>query len=142
MTINTTTAGASIRYTTDGSTPSATVGTAYTGPVSVTRSMTLKVIAYKTGMTDSTVTSASYLITTGGSNGAVFVKTDTSTHGTWKGVYGTQGYNVIDDTVSYPGYVTVTPSGPAELYVGQIDQRSDRVAEGVLCYRQDRGDLV
>ncbi|HYW41362.1 MAG TPA: S8 family serine peptidase [Bryobacteraceae bacterium] len=42
-----------------------------------------------------------------------YVKTDTTTAGTWKGVYGTDGFNVINDTVSYPSYVTVTPSGNA-----------------------------
>ncbi len=46
----------------------------------------------------------------GVNNSAVFVKTDTAAQGTWKGVYGANGYNVIDDTVSYPAYVTVTPA--------------------------------
>ena len=84
--INSATAGAFIRYTTDGSTPSSTVGTVYLGSVAVSSSLTLKAIAYKTGMTDSLVTSASYVITGGGSNTAAFVKTDTATQGTWKGV--------------------------------------------------------
>ena len=110
VTISTTTAGASIRYTTDGSTPSETVGTVYSGPVSVSSSLTLKAIAYKAGMTDSSISSASYVITAIGSNSAAFVKTDTATQGSWKGVYGSQGYNVVDDTVSYPAYVTVTPA--------------------------------
>ncbi len=108
--INSATAGAFIRYTTDGSTPSSTVGTVYLGAVAVSSSLTLKAIAYKTGMVDSLVTSASYVITGGGSNTAAFVKTDTATQGTWKGAYGADGYNVIDDTVSYPAYVTVTPA--------------------------------
>ncbi|MCU1337781.1 MAG: hypothetical protein JWO19_3362 [Bryobacterales bacterium] len=111
VTVSTTTSGASIRYTTDGTTPSSTVGTVYVGPVSVSSSLTLKAIGYKAGMTDSTVTSASYVISAGGSNTAVFVKTDTVTQGTWKGVYGVHGYNVIEDTLSYPSYVTVTPVG-------------------------------
>ena len=110
VTISTTTAGASIRYTTDGSTPSSTVGTVYVNPVSVSSNLTLKAIAYKTGMTNSAVASATYVISVGGSNAAVFVNADTATQGTWKGVYGANGYNVIDDTVSYPGYVTVTPA--------------------------------
>jgi hypothetical protein len=42
---------------------------------------------------------------------ATFVKTDNATVGTWKGTYGADGYNVINDTVNYPTYVTVTPSG-------------------------------
>ena len=111
VTISTTTAGASIRYTTDGSTPTSSVGTVYVSPVSVSSSLTLKAIAYKSGMTDSTVATASYTIGGGGGgNTAVFVKTDTATQGSWKGVYGANGYNVIGDTVSYPGYVNVTPA--------------------------------
>jgi len=66
VTISTTTSGASIRYTTDGSTPSSTLGTLYAGPVSVSSSLTLKAIAYKSGMTDSTVASAAYTINSGG----------------------------------------------------------------------------
>ncbi len=42
---------------------------------------------------------------------ATFLKTDTVSQGTWKGVYGADGYNVIGDTTAYPSYVTVTPSG-------------------------------
>ncbi|MDX2111304.1 MAG: putative Ig domain-containing protein [Verrucomicrobiota bacterium] len=47
-------AGASIRYTTDGSTPTSTTGTLYTAPVSVSVSQTIKAIAYKpkTGSSD------------------------------------------------------------------------------------------
>jgi subtilisin family serine protease len=41
---------------------------------------------------------------------ASFVKTDLTTAGSWKGVYGADGFNVINDTVKYPSYVTVTPS--------------------------------
>ena len=44
---------------------------------------------------------------------ASFVKTDTTTQGTWKGSYGAEGYNVINDSVSYPAYVNVTPAGNA-----------------------------
>jgi len=44
---------------------------------------------------------------------ATFVKTDTTTKGTWKGVYGIDGYNVIGDTSGpnpvYPAYAAVTP---------------------------------
>ncbi len=66
VTISTTTSGASIRYTTDGSTPTSSVGTLYSSPVSVSSSLTLKAIAYKAGMTDSLVASAAYTISGGG----------------------------------------------------------------------------
>jgi len=62
VTISTTTGGASIRYTTDGTTPTSTVGTVYSSPVSITATCTLKAIAYKSGMADSTVTSGVYTI--------------------------------------------------------------------------------
>jgi hypothetical protein len=55
-----------------------------------------------------TVTSGNNGIT---GNTASFVTMDQATQGSWKRVYGTSGYNVIDDTVSYPAYVTVTPTG-------------------------------
>src|ERR1019366_2458453 len=42
---------------------------------------------------------------------ATFVGTDISTAGTWKGVYGADGFNVIGNSASVPAYVTVTPSG-------------------------------
>jgi hypothetical protein len=62
VTISTATAGASIRYTTNGSTPSATAGTLYTVPVSIASSLTLKAIAYKTGIGNSAVISGAYTI--------------------------------------------------------------------------------
>ena len=89
VTISTTTGGASIRYTTNGSTPSETAGTLYSGPVAVTSTTTIKAIAYEAGMTDSAVVSAAYTINiASGSNSAQFVKTDLTTQGSWSGVYG------------------------------------------------------
>jgi alpha-glucosidase (family GH31 glycosyl hydrolase) len=69
VTISTTTAGASIRYTTNGSTPTSTTGTLYTGPVSISSTTTLQAIAYATGMSDSSVTSATYSFGTVTPNG-------------------------------------------------------------------------
>jgi len=62
--INDSTSGASIRYTTDGSTPSETAGTLYTGSISISITTTLKAMAFKSGMTDSTVTTGIYTIST------------------------------------------------------------------------------
>jgi subtilisin family serine protease len=45
------------------------------------------------------------------SGSALFVRTDTTTQGSWQGVYGTQGYNIINNASSYPSYATVTTSG-------------------------------
>ena len=62
VTISTGTTGASIRYTTNGTAPSETVGTLYSGSVTVSSSETLMAIAYETGLHDSAVASATYTI--------------------------------------------------------------------------------
>lgn len=55
------TEGATIRYTTDGTDPAVDVGTVFDGtPIHVTSTTTIKAIAYAAGMTDSTVTQATY----------------------------------------------------------------------------------
>jgi hypothetical protein len=62
VSITSATSGALFRYTTDGSTPTETVGTAYSGPVNISATATLKAIAYKSGSNDSAVTSSVYTI--------------------------------------------------------------------------------
>jgi hypothetical protein len=71
VTITTSTSGATIRYTTDGSTPTETNGTVYSSPVTISATTTLKAIAYASGYTDSSVSSATYTISTGG-GGSLF----------------------------------------------------------------------
>jgi hypothetical protein len=58
------TAGASIRYTTDGSTPTSTTGILGSSVVVAAPGATIRAIAYKAGMTDSTVASSTYTIGT------------------------------------------------------------------------------
>ncbi|GAA4254321.1 hypothetical protein GCM10022255_058580 [Dactylosporangium darangshiense] len=85
--ISTSTAGATIRYTTDGSTPTA-ASAQYTGPITLTADTTLKAIAVKSGLTDSAVATGAYTITpvcTGGCGGpGTFPITfQNNTRGTW-----------------------------------------------------------
>ncbi|QKV77716.1 chitobiase/beta-hexosaminidase C-terminal domain-containing protein [Amycolatopsis sp. Hca4] len=63
VTISSATSGATIRYTTDGSTPTAS-STLYSGPISVPNSRTVNAIALKSGSTTSPVSSATYTIGT------------------------------------------------------------------------------
>ena len=63
VSISTTTSGATIRYTTNGTTPSETAGAVYTGPITLTNSTTIKAIAYESGMADSEIATATYAIT-------------------------------------------------------------------------------
>lgn len=62
VTISCETADATIRYTTDGTDPSKTVGIVYSSAISVSSTTTIKAIAYKDGMTDSSIATATYTI--------------------------------------------------------------------------------
>lgn len=62
VTMSTATPGATIYYTTDGSTPSDTNGLTYTAPLAVSATTTVKAIAYATGYTPSSVTTEAYML--------------------------------------------------------------------------------
>ncbi len=62
VTISCTTSGASIYYTTDGSTPSSTNGTLYSGSFSVSATTTVKAIAVASGYTNSSVASKTFTL--------------------------------------------------------------------------------
>ncbi len=64
VTISDTTSGATIYYTTNGTTPT-TSSTQYTAPITVSSTQTVQAIAVATGFTQSAVGSAAYTITTG-----------------------------------------------------------------------------
>ena len=61
VTISDATSGATIRYTTDGTTPT-TSSPIYTGPIAVSQTTTIQAIATLSGMTNSNVASATYTI--------------------------------------------------------------------------------
>lgn len=63
VTITCATDGATIRYTTDGTNPSSSIGTVYSGAFTVSCSATVKAIAYKATMDDSEIASQAYTIT-------------------------------------------------------------------------------
>ena len=75
----------------------------YTAPASGTGSASVRAT--------SDATSASATVTVVAAGTATFVKEDTTTQGTWRGVYGAQGYEVINNAASLPSYATITPSG-------------------------------
>jgi len=128
--INTGTPGATIRYTTDGSTPSETNGTIYSGPVSISNTAsptTLQAIAFQSGMIDSVVTSGVYTITTGGGSPISFeaenltytpsgatasVQSDANmSGGKWVALFGNSVGDHIDFTI---------PAIPAATYTLQM----------------------
>ncbi|GHF65731.1 hypothetical protein FHX82_006076 [Amycolatopsis bartoniae] len=61
VTLSTGTSGAQIRYTVDGSTPTAS-SSLYSGPLTVSKTTTVKAIATKSGLANSAVASATYTI--------------------------------------------------------------------------------
>ncbi len=61
VTLSTTTAGATIYYTLDGSPPT-TLSTAYSGPITINTSLTIKAIAVRTGMTNSVTAEFAYTV--------------------------------------------------------------------------------
>lgn len=60
VSLTSSTAGATIRYTTDGSDPSPTVGTIYASPIAISASTTIRAIAYADGYDPSIVVEAVY----------------------------------------------------------------------------------
>ena len=81
VTLSTSTSSAVIRYTTDGTTPTAN-STQYTGPITVSKTTTIKAIAVRTGYNNSDVATFTYTIndkiasvTANPSNGTVSVNT-------------------------------------------------------------------
>ena len=61
VTLTCETSGATIKYTTDGSTPTVASAT-YTGAINIAATTTLKAIATKSGMNDSAIATAAYVI--------------------------------------------------------------------------------
>jgi len=61
VSINCSTSGAEIHYTTDGSDPTIN-SIMYSGPISINTTATLKAVAYKTGLTPSSITTATYTL--------------------------------------------------------------------------------
>jgi len=101
--ISCSTSGATIRYTTDGSTPTSSSGTIYSSSISVSSTKTIKAIAYKSGYANSSVASATYTISSGSSETGICFWTSKGDGGTLT-VYVN---NSVVGTLAY--YFTSTP---------------------------------
>jgi hypothetical protein len=78
VSLSTTTPGASIRYTTDGSMPSETIGTLWIpgNPIPVSTTTTITAIAYESGYRDSPVSTAVYTINPSAGQTPVFMQSN------------------------------------------------------------------
>jgi hypothetical protein len=119
VTISDSTSGATIHYTTDGSTPTAS-STTYTAPITVSVSETVMAIAIKTGYTNSAVGSAVYTINltvatptlspgTGSYSSAQTVTISDSTSGATIH-YTTDGSTPTASSTTYSSPITVSTS--------------------------------
>ena len=106
LTITTATPDAIIRYTTNGSWPSETVGTIYSAPIPIIRSQPVKAIAYKAGHLSTDVDTHTYLFVNdvvGQTNANV--RTINGLPNTWSGTaayYGLDGNSTIVNPVTHP----------------------------------------
>jgi Chitobiase/beta-hexosaminidase C-terminal domain len=117
VTIKSTTAGATIYYTTNGTTPT-TASTKYTGPVAISSTTTLKAIATAPGLTNSAVASGLYTIQSGTTTVA------TPTFSPAPGQYPSAFYlSMSTRTVGATIYYTMNGTTPTTLspkYVGAL----------------------
>jgi hypothetical protein len=130
ITIATSTSGASIRFTTDGSTPSPTTGTLYAGPVPLGATTTLKAIAYKSGIPDSSVSTANFTFYPPGT----VVATAGSSF---------QSTAFVSQTGGFSATFTATPSAsPTDGVVGLSAAAAATYADLVVIVRFNNAGLI
>jgi len=147
VTIACATGTATIRYTTDGSDPDGT-STAYTGPIELTETTTVKARGFKAGMTDSAVASATF---------TVVVATPTfspegGTYGDWVDVtiacatagatirYTTDGSDPDGTSTTYTAPIQLTETTTIKAIASKSPLPSSAVAEAT--YAIKRAKLV
>ena len=114
VTIGTSTPGATIRYTTNGTDPTAT-STAYTGPISVSATTTVLARAFAAGMNPSTVIAATYTI-----NRTASAPVFSPSSGTYRGpIRVTFGTSTPGATIRYTTNGT-DPTAASTAYTGPI----------------------
>ncbi len=126
VTITSATSGASIRYTTDGSAPTETNGTLYSSAVTISSTTTLKAIAYKSGFTDSTVTTGVYTITLPPPSAPVF----SPVAGTYTSA---QTVTITSSGATSVYYTTngTTPTTASTLYSGAVSIAASETLEAI-----------
>ena len=139
VTISDATSGATIYYTTNGTTPG-TSSTEYTGPITVSSTETLEAIAVATGYTDSTVASAVYTISL--SLPLVATPTFSPAAGTYTSA---QSVTISDATSGATIYYTTngtTPTTSSTKYIGPITVSSTETLEAIAVAAGDTNSAV
>ena len=126
VTLQDATSGASIYYTTDGTTPTAS-STVYSGAINVSASETVKALAVAGGWTNSAVASATYTIQQ--------VPTATPGFSPAAGTYtATQAVTISDTTSGAKIYYTTngsTPTTSSTVYTGPISVSASETLEAI-----------
>ena len=138
LTISDSTSGATIYYTTNGTTPSSS-STKYTAAISVSTSETIEAIAELSGDTNSAVVSAAYTITV-----------PTPTFSLAAGTYtSSQSVDISDATSGTTCYYTLTagtagttPTTSSTKYTGAISVTATSVLETLCTYSGDTNSAV
>ena len=126
VTINDATSGATIYYTTDGTTPT-TSSAVYSSPITVSATETLSAIAVETGYANSAVASALYTI----SAGALPTPTFSPAAGTYTS---SQTVSISDATAGATIYYTTNGTAPttsSAVYSGQITVSAKETLEAI-----------
>jgi hypothetical protein len=126
VTITDATAGTTIYYTTNGTTPT-TASTVYSGAVPVSANETLEAIAVETGYTNSPVSTAAYVIN--------LVTLPAPTFSVAAGTYGsTQSVTISDATAGTTIYYTTngtTPTTASTVYSGAVSVSATETLEAI-----------
>jgi hypothetical protein len=147
VTISDATSGATIYYTTDGSTPT-TASPAYTGPITFTQTTTLKAMAAASGLTNSAVASATYTIQqqqqvatptfspAGGTySGSVTVTISDATSGATI-YYTTDGSTPTTSSTDYAGPITFTQTTTLKAMAAASGMTNSAVASATYTIQQ------
>jgi Bacterial Ig-like domain (group 3)/Chitobiase/beta-hexosaminidase C-terminal domain len=136
VSISDTTSGATIYYTTNGSTPT-TSSTQYTGPITVSATEALEAIAVATGDTNSAVASATYTITP---------TVSTPTFSPAAGSYtSSQSVSISDATSGATIYYTTngsTPTTSSTRYTGPVTVSATETLEAIAVATGDTNSAV
>jgi len=139
VTISDTTSGATIYYTTNGTTPG-TSSPEYTGPITVSATEMLEAIAVAAGSTDSTVASAVYTIS------PTLPTLPTPTFSPAAGTYtSAQSVTISDATAGATIYYTTngtTPGTSSTAYSGPITVSTTETLEAIAVAAGDTNSMV
>src|SRR5205814_7011230 len=138
VTLTDSTSGATIYYTTDGSTPT-TASTPYSGPITVTTTQTIKAIAAASGYATSALASATYTIrvaapTFSPPSGTYSQPQSIAVNDTTGGAtiyYTTDGSTPTKSSAMYTGPITVTPTTTLKALAAKTPMADSIVATAI-----------